>query len=80
VRLPLAGVSRVHARIRVRARGAVLEDQGSKNGTWVNGTRVTGPVELEEGDEVLVGTYRLFFRSSATMESTRTATPGLKRT
>jgi DNA-binding winged helix-turn-helix (wHTH) protein len=75
VRLPSSGVSRVHARLVVREGGAVLDDRGSKNGTWVNGERIAGPVELEEGDEVLIGTYRLVFRSSASLESTRTATP-----
>lgn len=75
VRLPSSGVSRVHARLQVDATGAWLEDRDSKNGTWVNGARISGPVPLAEGDEVLVGTYRLVFRSSASLESTRTAGP-----
>lgn len=75
VRLASAGVSRVHARVRVRPSGALLDDQGSKNGTWVNGARITGAVALEEGDEIVIGTDRLVFRSSATMDSTRTAAP-----
>jgi DNA-binding winged helix-turn-helix (wHTH) protein len=73
VRLPSSGVSRVHARVRVREDGVQIEDCDSKNGTWVNGARITKPVALEEGDEVVVGDYRLLFRSTATMESTRTA-------
>lgn len=75
VRLPSSGVSRVHARLQVHEGGARLDDSGSKNGTWVNGSRIAGPVELAEGDEVVVGTYRMVFRSSASLESTRTATP-----
>jgi pSer/pThr/pTyr-binding forkhead associated (FHA) protein len=75
VRLPAPGVSRVHARIRVQGSRALLEDCDSKNGTWLNGTRVDGPVALEEGDEVVVGSYRLVFRSSAALDSTRTVTP-----
>jgi DNA-binding winged helix-turn-helix (wHTH) protein len=63
----------MHARVRVREDGVQIEDCDSKNGTWVNGARITKPVALEEGDEVVVGDYRLLFRSSATMESTRTA-------
>jgi DNA-binding winged helix-turn-helix (wHTH) protein len=74
VRLPSGGVSRVHARLRVRENGVLLDDKDSKNGTWVNGARITKPTALEEGDEVVVGDHRLLFRSSATMESTRTAT------
>lgn len=75
VRLPSSGVSRVHARLSVREAGVRVEDQGSKNGTWVNGERTCGPVALAEGDEVMVGTYRLVFRSSASLESTRTGAP-----
>jgi len=75
VRLASSQVSRVHAHVRVSGRRAVVEDGGSKNGTWVNGARIVAPAELAEGDEVLFGTYRLVFRSSGTLGSTRTATP-----
>ncbi len=75
LRLPSAGVSRVHASLQVDERGAVLHDRDSKNGTWVNGARIAEPVALGEGDEVLIGSDRFVFRSSATMESTRTASP-----
>jgi DNA-binding winged helix-turn-helix (wHTH) protein len=75
LRLPSSRVSRVHASLQVDDRGAVLRDRDSKNGTWVNGVRIASSVALEEGDEVLIGSDRFVFRSSATMESTRTATP-----
>jgi DNA-binding winged helix-turn-helix (wHTH) protein len=75
LRLPSAGVSRVHASLQVGERGALLRDRDSKNGTWVNGVRIASAVRLEEGDEVVIGSDRFLFRSSATMESTRTATP-----
>lgn len=75
VRLVSADVSRVHARLRVREGGVLLDDQDSKNGTWVNGARITRPVALEEGDELVVGDCRLLLRSSSTMASTRTAAP-----
>lgn len=75
VRLAASGVSRVHARLRVRRSGVLIEDYESKNGTWVNGKRLTAPVELEEGDDVMLGTYRLVFRTTATLDSTRTASP-----
>jgi serine phosphatase RsbU (regulator of sigma subunit) len=41
--------------------GFVLEDRGSKNGTFVNGRRITGPVELQPGDEILIGSTRISF-------------------
>jgi DNA-binding winged helix-turn-helix (wHTH) protein len=75
LRLPSAGVSRVHASLQVDERSAVLRDRDSKNGTWVNGARIAGPVPLGEGDEIVIGSDRFVFRSSATMDSTRTASP-----
>jgi diguanylate cyclase (GGDEF)-like protein len=51
-------VSRNHATIKMDAHGVVsLIDQGSTNGTFVNGRRVEvgWPVTLDEGDRVQVG-------------------------
>jgi len=45
-------VSRRHARIVRRDDGWVIEDLDSTNGTFVNGTRLTGPHRLAKGDEV----------------------------
>jgi DNA-binding winged helix-turn-helix (wHTH) protein len=52
-------VSRHHARLLVAAGTVTLEDLGSKNGTYVGTTRVTSPVEVRPGDEILVGTTKL---------------------
>jgi pSer/pThr/pTyr-binding forkhead associated (FHA) protein len=49
------GVSRRHARVLPENGGAIVEDLGSSNGTYVNGERISGPVELGAGDEVQVG-------------------------
>ena len=53
-------VSRFHATFRAAGRGRfVIEDHGSTNGTFVNGSPVhTG--HLDEGDIVQVGPYRFF--------------------
>jgi DNA-binding winged helix-turn-helix (wHTH) protein len=75
VRLPSSQVSRVHARLAVSGRCATLEDHESKNGTWINGARITTAAELADGDEILFGTYRLVFRSTANLASTRTGPP-----
>jgi DNA-binding winged helix-turn-helix (wHTH) protein len=48
-------VSRRHAHILVSEEGAVLEDLGSHNGTFVRGQRVTSPVALRDGDEIRLG-------------------------
>ncbi|MBK9034022.1 MAG: diguanylate cyclase [Myxococcales bacterium] len=49
------GVSRHHARIRASEGAIWLEDLGSRNGTFVNGVRVSGTVKLEDGDKLHVG-------------------------
>jgi len=48
-------VSVRHAAILRRAAGYVLQDLGSKNGTWLNGQRVTGDTPLTSGDVVSFG-------------------------
>ena len=49
------GVSRHHARIRRDDDAVWVEDLESRNGTFVNGVRVTAPVKLEDGDKIHVG-------------------------
>jgi two-component system cell cycle response regulator len=49
------GISRQHATIRVEGDSVVVEDLTSRNGTYLNGQRVTTPVPLKEGDKVQVG-------------------------
>ena len=48
-------VSRHHARFSVEEGAVVVEDLGSKNGTFVNGERVERR-QLEVGDRILMGT------------------------
>lgn len=71
VRLVSPQVSRVHARLALVAGRAVIEDRGSRNGTWVNGVRIGVPVELSDGDELLFGTYRVVFRTTTAESPTR---------
>jgi hypothetical protein len=53
-------VSRRHAVLSQRDDHFVIEDQGSLNGTFVNRRRVES-AELEDGDELQIGKYRLTF-------------------
>jgi pSer/pThr/pTyr-binding forkhead associated (FHA) protein len=55
-------VSRQHAVLSSRKDTFVIEDQGSLNGTFVNRHRVES-AELEDGDELQIGKYRLIFLS-----------------
>ncbi|WP_314178610.1 FHA domain-containing protein [Streptomyces winkii] len=48
-------VSRTHAQLRSTGDGWKLRDLGSSNGTWVNGSRVTGSVRVRPGDVVRFG-------------------------
>lgn len=75
IRLPSSRVSRVHARVRTEGERVLVEDAGSKNGTWVNRERLQGPALLEDGDEVLFGTFRAVFQRSGASGSTRTGRP-----
>jgi DNA-binding winged helix-turn-helix (wHTH) protein len=65
VSIPSAKVSRQHARIRVDGDEAVLEDLGSRNGTFVRARRIAGPTPLTDGDEITVGPAVLVFLSGA---------------
>ena len=63
-------VSRRHASLAVNGDGVVLTDLGSRNGTFVNGQRITSPVTITEADEVSLGTVRLVVRGAAAVDST----------
>lgn len=73
--------SRRHARLTPTAAGAVVEDLGSTNGTLVNGNEVHAPVELREGDELIVGVTPMEVRSTADVlvrpSAVRPIPPGL---
>lgn len=45
-------VSRQHAQIRWEAGRYLVEDSGSKNGTFLNGRRLAGPAVLQDGDQI----------------------------
>src|ERR1700722_19665500 len=56
-------ISRYHARVSLGAGGSyVVEDLGSTNGTFVNGTRISGPQTLKPGDTIELGGSTLVVR------------------
>jgi DNA-binding winged helix-turn-helix (wHTH) protein len=57
-----ATVSRHHARIVVEDGRARIEDLGSKNGTWVRGSRILGAWNLADRDDLRIGSVPMTFR------------------
>jgi len=67
--IPDRQVSRYHARLTPATNGVVLEDLGSKNGTHYNGTLLSAPVVLQDGDTIQIAVAQefQFLSSDATM-------------
>ena len=61
VRLDESTVSRRHARLVVAPEGAMLEDSGSKNGTFVGESRIIAPIQLADGDDIRIGSLLVTF-------------------
>jgi hypothetical protein len=69
-----ADVSRVHAELqRVGDVWAVVDDGLSRNGTFVNGERVSGRRRLADGDRLRCGRTALLYRAPAEAAFTSTA-------
>lgn len=74
-------VSRFHARLTPSAGSVILEDLGSRNGTYHNGSQIENPILLKDGDTIqvsLVQTF-MFFVSDATMPLEDIEQPGRLR-
>jgi len=54
-------ISRRHAELRLVDGTWLIEDQGSSNGTYVNGVRITKPERLKWGDQIRLGSTLLVF-------------------
>ena len=52
-------VSRMHGAITVQLDAAVFSDKGSTNGTWFNGQKVSSPVTLSDGMELVFGELKI---------------------
>jgi FHA domain/Zinc-ribbon containing domain len=67
-------VSRRHALIVRQPDGVRLLDDRSLNGVFVNGSRVEGKA-LQDGDEIIVGRYRLIFLRVSERDADATTAP-----
>jgi DNA-binding winged helix-turn-helix (wHTH) protein len=70
IRSDSARVSRHHARVRVTSDCLLVEDLGSRNGTWVQDRRIEGTTRLAVGDTVRVGPDVIRFVAAAADETT----------
>lgn len=70
--IPDRQVSRYHARVTPTQEGMILEDLDSKNGTHCNGTPLTAPLVLQDGDLIQIALAQKFqfLTSDATMPLT----------
>lgn len=63
VQIDSMAVSRYHCRLERGAQGGwVVEDLGSNNGTYVNGSRIAQPTPVRDGDVLTVGKFQVSFR------------------
>lgn len=63
--LPHPHVSRRHARIWRRGPQLLINDEHSANGTFVNGTRLSGPRILQVNDRIDIGPFSFVFNGKA---------------
>jgi pSer/pThr/pTyr-binding forkhead associated (FHA) protein len=63
--LDFATISRRHARLQVTNNGTILEDLGSKNGTSVDGTRISTSQALRNGQQFTCGRIEMTYRESS---------------
>jgi len=57
-------VSRKHAAITIRDDAVTLEDLDSKNGTYIDGVKLTGAASIHEGQTIVLGDASIQFRRS----------------
>jgi pSer/pThr/pTyr-binding forkhead associated (FHA) protein len=75
VTIPDPEVSRRHALVRPVAEGLVVQDLDSRNGTFVNGSRITGPVTLTSSGKIRLGQSDIDVEISLVGETSATGPP-----
>jgi predicted component of type VI protein secretion system len=73
-------ISRSHARVTVDDSGfCAIEDLGSRNGTFVNGVRISAPQTLSVGDRIELGASTLVVRELPTPAGVQAMGPAGQR-
>ena len=62
VRIDVTRVSRRHARVTIDGDAALIEDCGSRHGTWVGSRRTAGRVRLRDDDRIGVAGIEMLFK------------------
>lgn len=68
VALDVAAVSRRHAELIRGEKGYVVEDLGSRNGTFVNARKIIGPTLLSSGDRIVICDQEFLFETQKDVE------------
>ena len=79
IRLDAPSVSRRHAVILNTGAGDDVEDLGSKNGTCVNGERITDARALRDRDRLSIGAVLATYRAAKDGATTQTSTKNANR-
>jgi hypothetical protein len=77
--LPDGSVSSNHARVFRTPQGFVIEDVGSRNGTFINSEKVDGKHALADGDVVRFGKVLMTFNVAVETKRETTTQPEMKR-
>jgi len=72
--IPDASISRQHSQILRQESGWYVQDLGSRNGTALNGERLSAPRRLEDGDSLMLGTILLRYLAGSAQSANETLT------
>jgi len=65
-------LSRLHATLQIAGEDVELTDLESSNGTFLNGERIGAPVTVKPGDEIRLGTVRIWIEVASARISVET--------
>jgi pSer/pThr/pTyr-binding forkhead associated (FHA) protein len=82
IMIPDRQISRFHANLMPTTNGTILEDLGSKNGTYCNGQKVEGSVLLQDGDmlQISLAQHFVYLNSDSTIPLDAAQLPATLRT
>jgi len=78
IRLTERNVSRNHARLVKQAGGIFVEDLGSYTGVRVNGVRIDQRTSVRDGDEIVIGDYKLGVRADSASDPLPATVPTMQ--